>query len=67
MKDTVELTGKLVMMESRHPLAESARPMGLVHLVNPKLSLHLVDEIDKRVEKWLSSTTRSDEDDSGEC
>ena len=48
-KGTVELTGKLVGMESRHPLAETARSVGLIHLVDPKLALHLVDEIDKRV------------------
>lgn len=49
VKGTVELTRKLVGMESRHPLADKARPVGLVHLVDPKLSLRLVDEIDKRV------------------
>ncbi len=31
------------------PLAETARSVDLVHLVDPKLALHLVDEIDKRV------------------
>jgi hypothetical protein len=49
VKGTVELTGKLVGMESRHPLAETARSVGLVHLVDPKLALHLVGEINKRV------------------
>ena len=49
VKGTVELTVKLVGMESRHPLAETARSVALVHLVDPKLALHLVDEIDKRV------------------
>ena len=43
VKGTVELTGKLVGVESRHPLAETARSVGLVHLVDPKLTLHLVD------------------------
>lgn len=36
-------------MESRYPLAETARSVGFVRLVNPKLALHLVDEIDERV------------------
>jgi hypothetical protein len=36
-------------MEWRYPLAEAASPMGLVHFVDPKLTLHLVDEIDKYV------------------
>jgi hypothetical protein len=49
VKGTVEFTGKLVGMESRHPLAEKARSVGLIHLVDPKLALHLVDEIDKRI------------------
>jgi len=30
-------------------VAETARSVGLVHLVDPKLALHLVDEIYKRV------------------
>ena len=49
VKGTVELTGKLVRVECRHLLAETARSVGLVHLVDPKLALRLVDEIDKRV------------------
>ena len=49
VKVTVELTWKLVRMESRHPLAETACSVGLVHFVDPKLTLHLVDKIDKRI------------------
>lgn len=36
-------------MESRHPLAKTACHVGLIHLVNPKLVLRHVDEIEERV------------------
>lgn len=49
MKGTVELIGKLVRIESRHLLVETACSVGLVHLVDLKLALHLVDEINKHV------------------
>jgi hypothetical protein len=49
VKGTDKLTRKLVGMESRHPLAETSRSVGLVHLVNPKLTLHLMDDVNKRV------------------
>jgi len=49
VKGTVKLAGKLVGVECRHPRAETSQTVGLVHLVNPKLALHLVDKIDKRV------------------
>lgn len=49
MKGTVELTGKLVRMESGHPFTEKALPVGFVHLVDPKLALHLVGKIENGV------------------
>jgi hypothetical protein len=49
VKGTVEVTRKLIGMESRHPLAETACSVGLVHLVDPKLALYLVDEINKHI------------------
>lgn len=42
-------TEKPVWVKSRHPLVETVCSMGLVHLVYPKMVLHLVDKIDKRV------------------
>jgi hypothetical protein len=36
-------------MESRHLLVETARFISLVHLIDLKLALYLVDEIDKRI------------------
>lgn len=50
VKGTVKFTGKLVRMESRRLLAETPRYERLVYLVNPKLALHLMDEIDKRID-----------------
>jgi hypothetical protein len=35
VKGTIELTGELVGMENRHPRAETACTLGIVHLVNP--------------------------------
>lgn len=49
VKGAVKLTGKLIEMESQYPLAETIHSIGLVHLLNPKLALHFVDEIDKHI------------------
>ncbi|GMF72050.1 unnamed protein product [Aspergillus oryzae] len=49
VKGAVKLTGKLIEMESQYPLADTIHSIGLVHLLNPKLALHFVDEIDKHI------------------
>ncbi|KAJ6189692.1 hypothetical protein N7519_004600 [Penicillium mononematosum] len=49
VKRTVKYAGKLLWMKSRHPRAKAAYSVGLVYLVNPKLALHHVNEIEKHV------------------
>lgn len=43
VKGTVEFTWKLVGMDRQPPLAETARPVGFVLLVEPDFALHLED------------------------
>jgi hypothetical protein len=45
VKGTIELTEKLVGMESRYPPAETPCALGFVRFVDPELAAHLLDKI----------------------
>jgi hypothetical protein len=49
VKGIIELIKKLIRIESRYLLIEITRSMSLIYLINPKLALYLVDEINKYI------------------
>jgi hypothetical protein len=48
VKGIIELIGKLIKMESRNLLIKTACFISLVHLIDLKLALHLINETNKR-------------------
>ena len=49
IKGIIELIRKLIRIESRYSLVEITSSIGFIYLIDLKLALYLIDEINKRI------------------